>query len=93
MSARERVIVMLVEQLADAGELAEIAQQMLAPAATALEDERGIERVGAIVDPLRAARRRRAPEGSLQPLAVLQRDDAPADRLELALDAREQAIG
>jgi hypothetical protein len=88
----EGVIVMLIEQLADARELAEIAQQMLAPAAAALEDEGGIERVGAVVDPLPQRRAVGAPEGRLQPLAVFQRDHAPADRLELALDAREQAV-
>ena len=45
---------------ADAGILAEVARQRLAPAGAALEDQRRVERVGAVVDPFAQVRRRRA---------------------------------
>ena len=89
---RERLIVMLVQQPADARQLAEIARQLLAPAAPALEHQGRIERVGTIVDPAPQRFAIRPRERRLQLLAVFQRDHAPADRLELALDAHEQPV-
>ena len=49
---RERCVVMLLEQRADAGQMAEIALEMLAPGGAALERDRRVEVVRAVVDPL-----------------------------------------
>ena len=85
-------IVVLLEDAPDAGILVEVAGQRLAPAGTALEDQRRVERVGAGVDPLPQLLAVGLGERRLQQLAVLQGDDAPADQLEHLADAAEQAI-
>ena len=56
----QRVVVVLVEDRADAGIAVEVALQMLAPALAALVDQRRIERVRAGVDPFAQMLRRRA---------------------------------
>ena len=85
-------IVVLVEDAADAGILVEIARQRLAPARAAHVDQRRVERVGAVVDPLPQMLAVGLGEGCFQKLAVLQGDDAPADQLEHLADAAEQAV-
>ena len=67
-------------------------RQRLAPARAALEDQRRVERVGAVVDPLPQMLAVGLGEGRLQELAVLQGDDAPADQLEHLADAAEQPV-
>ena len=90
---RQRDVVVLLEQRADAGELAEIALEMLAPGGAALEGDRRVEIVRAVVDPL-AERPAVGPrERRLEQLAVLQRHHPPADRAEEVLDLREQPLG
>ena len=88
----QRRIVVLLEDAADAGILVEVARQRLAPARAALEDQRRVERVGAVVDPLPQMIAVGLGEGRLQQLAVLQRDHAPADQLEHLADPAEQAV-
>ena len=87
------LIVMLVEDGADAGVAVEVAAQMLAPPLAALVDQRRIERVRAGVDPFAQLFTVRAGEGGLQQPAVFERDDAPAEHLEQRVDAAEQAVG
>ena len=55
-------------------------------------DQRRVERVGAVVDPVPQVLAAGLGEGRLQQLAVLQRDDAPADQLEHLADAAEQPV-
>ena len=88
----QRGVVVLLEDAADAGILVEIARQRLAPAGAALVDQRRVERVGAVVDPLPQMLAVGLREGGLQQLAVLQGDDAPADQLEHLVDAAEQPV-
>ena len=82
-----------VEDAADAGILVEVARQRLAPGRAALVDQRRVERVGAVVDPLPQMLAAGLGEGRFQQLAVLQGDDAPADQLEHLVDAAEQPVG
>ena len=64
----------------------------LAPGRAALEDQRRVERVGAVVDPVPQVLAAGLGERRLQQLAVLQRDDPPADQLEHLVDAAEQPV-
>ena len=57
-----------------------------------LIDQRRVERVGAVVDPLPQLLAVGLGEGRLEQLAVFQRDHAPADQLEHLADAAEQAV-
>ncbi len=88
----ERRVVELLYDLAYAGITVEIAAQMLAPALAALIDECRVERVRAGVDPVAQMLAVRPREGRLQPLAVFQRDDAPAHHAEQRIDAVEQPV-
>ena len=88
----QAVVVVLLEDAADAGILVEVAVQRLAPAGAALVDQRRVERVGAVVDPLPQMLAVGLGEGGLEQLAVFQRDDAPADQLEHLADAAEQPV-
>ncbi len=73
--------------------MAEIVLEMLAPGAAALEGDRRVEIVRAVVDPA-AQRLAVGPgEGRLEQLAVLEGHDPPADRAEEVLDLLEQALG
>ena len=49
---RELVVIVLGEQRADARQMAEVVLQALAPAGAALERQRRVEVVRAVVDPL-----------------------------------------
>jgi hypothetical protein len=75
---RQGVIVMVVEQRADARRRAEVVLQVSAPCRPALEGQCRIEIVGAVVDPLPQGTAAGAREGGLQLLAVFQRMDGPA---------------
>jgi hypothetical protein len=66
--------------------------QFAAEARPALEGQRGIEIVGAIVDPALQGIAARLGEGRAQQLAVFQRDDVPADRGEEGLDLLEELV-
>jgi len=90
---RQRRVVVLVENGADAGIPVEVAPQMLAPPLAALVDERRIERIGARIDPLAQMVAVRPGKGGLQFAAVFQCDDAPAEHLEQRVDAAEQPVG
>ena len=63
------------------------------PRRAALEDERRVEHVGAVVDPLLEALSAGLGERALQQLAVLDEDDLPAEVLEQAGHLHEQAVG
>jgi len=88
----EARIIMRGEKSADAGEMAEIALEMLPPAFAALEDQCGIERVGAGIDPLPERLAIGRGERSLELLAVFQRHHPPAHGAEEAVDAVEEAV-
>ena len=70
----------------------EILHQPLAPPRAALEGERGIERVRAVVDPGPERRPAGLGEGGLLQPAVFQRQHPPADRAEQLVDAPEQPV-
>ncbi len=90
---RQRAVVVLVEDGADAGIAVEVAAQMLAPALAALVDQRRIERIRAGVDPFAQLAAVGAGEGGLQQMPVFEGDDAPAEHLEQGVDAPEQPVG
>ena len=89
----ESRIVVAVEDGADGGMAAEVALQMRPPRGPALEAEGAVEVVRAGVDPVAQHFAARALERRLQELAVLHRDDTPADRGEELLDLGEQTLG
>jgi hypothetical protein len=88
----EGAVVVAVQDRADGGVAAEVALQVRAPGGAALEGERAVEVVRAGVDPVAQGLAAGPGEGGLQPLAVLDGDDLPADRGEELLDLREQAL-
>ena len=65
----------------------------LAPGRAALEGERAVKLVGAVVDPLTQRLAAGLCEGGLLAAAVLQDHHLPADRLEEVLDLLEQPVG
>ena len=69
ISRVQRVVVVVVEDRADAGIAVEVALQLLAPGRAALEDQRRIERVRAGVDPVAQMVAVGPGEGRLQQLA------------------------
>ena len=71
----------------------EIGQQRLAPRRAALEGQRRIERVRAVIDPGAQCLAALARERGFQTAAVLDGDDVPAHVAEQALDAAEQPVG
>ena len=78
-------VVVRVEQLRDAARVAEIARQLTPPGRAALIGQRGVERVGATVNPVAQGAAAGAGERALEQRAVLDRDDAP-------LHVREDAV-
>ena len=70
----------------------EVPRQPLAPPRAALEGERGIERVRAVVDPAPQRFPARLGEGGLLQPAVFQRQHPPPDRAEQLVDAPEQPV-
>src|SRR5262249_56285199 len=66
--------------------------EALAPGGAALEDERGVELVRTIVDPLAQALSASLAEGLLQQRAVFENDDVPAEGFEQRLIARPQPL-
>ena len=73
--------------------MADVLQQPLAPGGAALEGERAVELVGAVVDPGPERLAAGHGEGGLLAAAVLQDHHLPADRLEEVLDLLEQPVG
>ncbi len=71
----------------------QILLQLPAPGRAALEHQRRVELVGAVVDPLLQPLTARLGEGCLQQLAVLQQHDLPAEVLEQRRHLHEQAVG
>ena len=90
--AMQGIVIVLLEDAADAGILVEVAVQRLAPARAALEHQRRVERVGARVDPVAQMAAVGLRERRLEQLAVFQRDDAPSDQFEHLADAAEKAV-
>ena len=88
----QRRVVMAVEQRLEAARALHIALQVLAPRRAALEGQRGIERVRAVVDPAAQRLARWPLERGFEQLAVFDVDDLPADRLEELADALEQIV-
>ena len=72
--------------------IADVARQPLAPPRPALVGERGVERVGAVVDPGLQRRPAGLGEGGLQQATVFERQHPPADRAEELVDASEQPV-
>ena len=70
----------------------EIAEQVLAPCRAALEDQRGIELVRALVDPLAQQVAARLGKGRFLQGAVFEDHHVPAERTEQRLVARPQAF-
>ena len=89
---RELIVGALVDQPRHRALVAEIVHQALAPRRAALERERRIELVRAVVDPGAQRFAARLLERGLLQRAVLDDDDVPAERLEQRLVARPQAF-
>ena len=89
--AQGRVVVAL-QDLPDGGVTAEIALEMRPPGGTALEGQGRVEVVRAAVDPVPKHLAARPRKGRLELLAVLDRDDGPADGTEELLDLGEQLL-
>ena len=87
------LVVVLVEQLADAAGIPEVAQQPGPPGRAPLIGQGRVGRVRTVVDPL--AQRLAPPprEGRLEPMAVLQGDDPPLHRLEDGVEPVEEPVG
>ena len=90
---RQRLVVVRLQKRGHAGHGADIGLELPAPGGAALEDERRIERVGAVVDPLAQRLAARPPEGRAQAFAVFDGHDPPAEVGEHLVDAPEQAVG
>ena len=72
--------------------MTEVIAQAFAPRATTFESQRGIERVGTLIDPSSERLAARPLKGGLQLFAILERNHVPAHRLEQAFDGPEQAV-
>ena len=91
--AGQRRVVVLVEQLADAGGVAQVPHQPRPPGRAALIGQRRVDRVGTVIDPGPQRVAAAAFERRLQARAVLERDDAPLHRLEDGVQAVEETVG
>ena len=89
---RELVVRALVDQPRHRPLIAEVVHQALAPRRAALERQRRIELVRAVVDPGAQRLAARLLERGLLQRAVLDDHDVPAERLEQRLVARPQAF-
>src|SRR5271166_3520703 len=88
----ECIIVVLVQELAHARSVAKIAQEMLAPARSALVNEGGVEGVGALVDPLPKGVAAPLCERRLEAPSVLEDDDVPAHVTKKRIDLQGEAV-
>ena len=91
--AGQRRIVVPAHDVERIGVDGEVVLQLAAPGLAALEHQRRVEHVGAVVDPLLEALAAGLGEGTLQELAVFQQHYFPAEVLEQARHLHEQAIG
>ena len=89
----QRFVVVLVEQLADAPGVAEVAHQPRPPRRAPLVGEGRVGRVRAVVDPLAQGAAPPPRERRLEAVAVLQGDDPPLHRLEDGVEAVEEPVG
>src|SRR5262249_17111558 len=89
---RQLLIRARLYQSRDVALVADLIEQALAPGGAALEDERGVELVRTIVDPLAQALSASLAERLLQQRAVFENDDVPAEGFEQRLIARPQAL-
>ncbi|EGY01413.1 hypothetical protein AZA_88680 [Nitrospirillum viridazoti Y2] len=85
-------VVMGVKDVTDAARVAQIVGQRLAPGGPALEGQRGIQLVGAGVDPLAQGVAALLRERGLQLLAVLQDLHVPVQGAEHALDGHPKPV-
>ena len=90
---RQRRVVVLVEQLANPGRAAEVALEPRPPGRAALIGQRGVDRIGAVVDPGPQGVAAAPAERRLQALAVLEGDDPPFHRPEHGVQTVEEAVG
>ena len=91
--AGERGIVVPAHDGERIGMDGEVVLELPPPGRAALEHQRRVEHVGAVVDPLLEALAAGLGEGALQQLAVLEKHDLPAEVLEQARHLHEQAVG
>src|SRR5919204_68881 len=89
---RELVIGARLDQPRDVALVADFVEEPPAPGGAALEHERGVELVRAIIDPLAQALAARLAERLLQQRAVFENDHVPAEGLKQRLEARPQAL-
>ena len=88
----QRRVVMAVEERLQSRRAREVRFQPLAPGVGALEGQRRIQIVRALVDPLQHRFARRPVPRGFQLLAILQGHDVPVDGAEEALDFLEQHV-
>ena len=88
----QAVVVVAGEQRLHAGDVADVLGEPLAPGGAALEGERAVKLVGAVVDPLAERLPAGLGEGGLLAAAVLKDHHLPADGLEEVLDLLEQPV-
>ena len=91
--AGERGIVVPAHDVERIGMDGEVVLQLPPPGLAALEHQRRVEHVGTVVDPLLEALAAGLGEGALQQLAVLEKDDLPAEVLEQARHLHEETVG
>ena len=90
--AREPGIVVPAHDVERVGMDGEVFFELAPPGRAALEDERRVEQVGAVVDPLLEALTAGLGEGPLQQLAVLDQHHLPAEVVEQPGHLHEQAV-
>ena len=88
----QRCVIMRSQQCRNAGHSAKVLLQMFAPAGTALVHQRGVERVGAVVNPLAQRRAALLLKRCLQLLAVLQHSYLPARAAKNIIHPAKQAV-
>src|SRR5262249_40441283 len=90
--ARQLLVGARLDQPRERALVADLVEEPPAPGGAALEDERGVELVRTIVDPLAQALSAGLAEGLLQQRAVFENDHVPAEGFEQRLIARAQAL-
>ncbi len=89
---RQLLVRARLDQPRDVALVADLVEEALAPGGAALEDERRVELVRTIVDPLAQALAASLAERLLQQRAVFENDHVPAEGFEQRLIARPQAL-
>ena len=88
----QRVVIEPVEERADPVHRAEVALELAAPGLPALERQRGVARVRAVVDPLSKRVAAGPAERRFEPQPVLEHDDAEAGGAKDVVHAAEEPI-